>query len=268
MTASLEGFEVSGAARSLYSFVWNEFCDWYLEMAKLTLREEGAEQQQAARQVLRYVLEAILRLLHPFMPFVTEEIWQRMPGAVAADPSIMRAPWPDLLPDLVDPRAEEDFERVREVVSTIRSFRADHRVDSGAKMHVHLSAADPSDLEAVGRQRATVGALARVHQVSLDGDGLHNGMADGQGPATRLVAGPVDVLIPLTGVLDLDAERDRLRRALEKTGSEIRRLEGKLAGEQFRAKAPPEVVAGEERKLQEAQATEARLRTQLSEIGG
>src|SRR5207237_133524 len=95
VTASLEGFEVSGAARSLYSFVWNEFCDWYLEMAKLTLREEGAEQQQAARQVLRYVLEAILRLLHPFMPFVTEEIWQRMPGPPAADPSIMRAPWPE-----------------------------------------------------------------------------------------------------------------------------------------------------------------------------
>src|SRR5437660_828629 len=159
-------------------------------MAKLTLREQGAWKQEAARQVLRYVLEAILRLLHPFMPFITEEIWQRMPGAAAADPSIMRAPWLEPLPDLVDPRAEEDFERVREVVSAIRSFRADHRVDADAKIHVHLSASNPSDLEAVGRQRGTVGSLARVHQVSLAGGWASSPTSPASGRSPRCSTTP------------------------------------------------------------------------------
>src|SRR5262249_13010677 len=123
VTAALEGFEIAAAAKSLYGFVWNEFCDWYLEVAKLALREEGSRQQPAARRGLSLVLGATLRLLHPFMPFITEEIWQRMPGADGrADASIMRAPWPAAVPALRNAGAEEDFDRVREVVAAIRSF--------------------------------------------------------------------------------------------------------------------------------------------------
>ncbi|MEA2502018.1 MAG: valyl-tRNA synthetase [Actinomycetota bacterium] len=262
VTANLEGFELSVAARSLYSFVWNEFCDWYVEVAKLALREDATRQKAAAQQVLRFVLESILRLLHPFMPFITDEIWQRMPGGEqAADPSVMRAPWPSLLPDLVDVAVEDDFDRVRDVVSAIRSFRADHHVDSDAKMRVHLSAGDLTVAESLGRQQATIALLGRVQEVTLQG-------AREDGPATRLVAGPVDIVIPLEGVLDLDAERTRLAKALEKVRSEIARFAGKLASDGFRSKAPAEVVAGEQRKLDEARATEEKLQSQLREIGG
>jgi valyl-tRNA synthetase len=267
VTASLEGFELSVAARSLYSFIWNEFCDWYVEVAKLALREDATRQQAAAQQVLRFVLESILRLLHPFMPFITDEIWQRMPGAEqAADPSIMRAPWPSTLPALVDRRAEDDFDRVRDVVSAIRSFRADHHVESDAKMRVHLSAADATVAESLGRQQATIALLGRVQEVTLQG--AREGAREGSGPATRLVAGAVDIVIPLEGVLDLDEERTRLAKALEKVRSEIARFTGKLASEGFRSKAPAEVVAGEQRKLDEARATEGKLQNQLGEIGG
>ncbi len=264
VTANLEAFEISLAARSLYSFVWNEYCDWYLEVAKLALREEGSRSQEVARQVLRNALESILRLLHPFMPFITDEIWQRISGGAgeSAEPSIMRAPWPSPAPQLIDPRAEEDFDRVREVVSALRRFRADHHVESGAKMRVHLTTPTDGVLDSLRRQQATIASLGRVQEVSLGGAG------DDGGAATRLVAGPVDIVIPLEGLLDLEAERSRLAKALEKVRSEIHRLEGKLASGQFRSKAPPEVVADEQRKLDEAMATEDKLRAQLGEIGG
>jgi valyl-tRNA synthetase len=185
-----------------------------------------------------------------------------MPGGEQADdPSIMRAPWPSILPALVDRRAEDDFDRVREVVSAIRSFRADHHVESDAKLRVHLSAADAAVADSLGRQQATIALLGRVQEVTLQG-------AREDGPATRLVAGPVDIVIPLEGVLDLDAERTRLAKALEKVRSEIARFAGKLASDGFRSKAPAEVVAGEQRKLDEARATEEKLQSQLQEIGG
>jgi valyl-tRNA synthetase len=262
-TANLDGFEVANAARAIYSFVWSEFCDWYLEVAKLALREEGTFEQATTRAVLRFSLEAILRLLHPFMPFITEEIWQRLPAAgEAPDPSIMRAPWPQAPAWLDDAAAEAEFARVQDVVSAIRSFRADHHVESEAKIRVHLSSADPDALDSLMHQRALVAALGRVQEVSLDNPG------DEAAPHTRLVAGPVDVVIPLEGVLDVDAERARLGKALEKARGEIARFEAKLASDQFRAKAPAAVVEGEQRKLSEAQATEAKLRAQLTEIGG
>jgi len=184
----------------------------------------------------------------------------------AADPSIMRAPWPSTLPALVDRRAEDDFDRVRDVVSAIRSFRADHHVESDAKMRVHLSAADATVAESLGRQQATIALLGRVQEVTLQG--AREGAREGSGPATRLVAGAVDIVIPLEGVLDLDEERTRLAKALEKVRSEIARFTGKLASEGFRSKAPADVVAGEQRKLDEARATEGKLQNQLQEIGG
>jgi valyl-tRNA synthetase len=264
VTASLEGFEISAAAKALYAFVWNEFCDWYVEAAKTSLRAEGTAEQEATRQVLRFALEAILALLHPFMPFITEEIWQRLPGAAGAagDPSIMRSPWPQPQPCLADPAAEEDFSRLQEVVSAVRSFRADHQVEAGAKVAIHVSSTDPGALESLERQRETIAVLARVNQATFSLDGLP------AGPATRLVAGSVDIVIPLAGLLNLDAERQRLSRAIGKVHAEVQRFETKLASEGFRAKAPERVVAGEERKLGEARATLAKLEGQLVEIDG
>ena len=268
VTGSLEGFEVSAAAKAVYAFVWNEFCDWYLELAKLSLREEGTPEQAATRGVLRYVLDAILRLLHPFMPFITEEIWQRLGGAAqGGDPSIMRAPWPVSLPGLADAEAERELGLVQGVVSAIRSFRADHHIEAGATMRVRLSGPDPGALEALEGQRAAVQALGRVQEVIVTAPS-DQGAEPGEGPVTRLVAGAVDIMIPLSGILDVESERKRLQRALEKAEGDLARVDGKLASDQFRAKAPADVVAAEERKRDEFRATQAKLRGQLSEIAG
>ena len=266
VTEGLEAFDLSAAAKAVYAFVWNEFCDWYLEAAKLALREANAG--GATRAVLRFVLEAVLRLLHPFMPFVTEEIWQQLPvagggSAEGADPSIMRAPWP--APFAVEGAAAalEEFSWVQGVVSAVRSFRADHHVEAGAKIRAELVAASPEVRSALERERPALEALGRLAEISV---GAEAGPVVLGAPATRLVAGPVDVVIPLAGVLNLDAERARLRKALEQADAEVRRLEAKLANDAFRAKAPPAVVAGEERKLAEAQATRAKLDAQLEEL--
>ncbi|HEU5002473.1 MAG TPA: valine--tRNA ligase [Actinomycetota bacterium] len=262
VTGGLEGFDLSAAAKAVYAFVWNEFCDWYLEAAKLALREANAG--GATRAVLRYVLEAVLRLLHPFMPFVTEEIWQKLPAAMdAEDPSIMRAPWPQPFEVAGGQAAVEEFGWVQGVISAVRSFRADHHVEAGAKIRAELVASSGGVRSALERERPTLEALGRLAEVSVVPGA---GTAEGRGPATRLVAGPVDVVIPLAGVLNLDAERARLRKALDQAESEVRRFETKLGNESFRAKAPPAVVAGEERKLAEAQATREKLQAQLEEL--
>ncbi|MGH2719559.1 MAG: class I tRNA ligase family protein, partial [Actinomycetota bacterium] len=221
-------------------------------------RQPGSAAESAARQVLRSVLDAVLRLLHPFMPFITEEIWQRLRAGEEGEPSIMRAPWPAAAPQLADPAAEHDLDLVREVVSAIRSFRADHHIESGATMRVLLTGQDDAALVAAERERPIIESLGRVQ---LDRAG-----APGGGPETRLVAGAVDVVIRLGDVLDLDAERARLRKALEKVEAEVARFQVKLGNQSFRAKAPPEVVAGEERKLAEAVATKEKLQAQLEEL--
>ncbi|HLJ08268.1 MAG TPA: class I tRNA ligase family protein, partial [Acidimicrobiia bacterium] len=228
------------------------------EVAKLALRQPGSAGEAAARQVLRFVLDTVLRLLHPFMPFITEEIWQRLHAGEGGEPSIMRAPWPAPLAGFADPGAEHDLALVRDVVSAIRSFRADHHIESGARMRVALTGADARALEALDRERAVVEALGRVQ--------IETAEAPGGGPETRVVAGAVDILIRLGDILDLDAERARLGKALERAEAEVTRFETKLGNESFRAKAPAEVVAAEERKLAEAHATQAKLRAQLEEL--
>ncbi|MGH7426727.1 MAG: class I tRNA ligase family protein, partial [Candidatus Methylomirabilales bacterium] len=199
VTSGLEGFEIAQAARALHSFLWSEYADWYIEAAKLRVAGEDEAAKTSSRAALAWIFDHILRLLHPFMPFITEEIYRLLPGP--RGPSIMQSPWPAIPEELLDPTAEEAFGRVQEAVSALRSFRADHRVDPKVRLSVAMDAADPSLLAPLQEERRTVMALARLAELRV------TGAEEVDPPVVRLAGGGVDLIVSLRGVLDdLEAE--------------------------------------------------------------
>ncbi|MDQ4149681.1 MAG: valine--tRNA ligase [Actinomycetota bacterium] len=260
VTGRLESFEVAAAARSIYEFTWGQFCDWYIEAAKPRLYSDDPAARQDVLQVLMFVLDQALRLAHPIMPFVTEEIWQRLPIKGVA-PSIMVAAWPESDPGYDDPAAEETFSRIQEVVSTIRSFRSEYRVDPRAEIRVRASTEDSSLARALEGERELITHLARLSDITVG-----KPVEDGSG--ARLVAGPVDVLIPLEGVVEVGEESARLQRALANARQEIDRLSRKLADEKFVSRAPEQVVTEQRRRLEEQQSLQAKLSSQLEVLRG
>jgi valyl-tRNA synthetase len=253
---ALEEFRFSEAAQAIYRFIWSEFCDWGLEVAKPRLYEGEPEQRRAAAEVVAWVLERSLRLLHPIMPFVTEDLWQRFGGG----DSIMVAAWPEQHGEHRDEGAELQFRLVEELVSEIRRFRKEHGVKDAARLTalVHPSAAQRSVIEPM---RVEIGRLAGLSSLELlDEPGDPRGSA-------RLVAGGAQVLIPLENVLDRDAERARLGRRIAAIESEAARSEAKLANDSFVAKAPAAVVEKERARLHALKQEAASLAAQLEELG-
>ncbi|HUH08510.1 MAG TPA: valine--tRNA ligase, partial [Egibacteraceae bacterium] len=216
----LDGYDFAGAARSLYHFIWDEYCDWYLELAKL--RED-----RESKRVLLAVLDAVLRLLHPLMPFVTEEIWRTLCAAHESD-SLVVAAWPSTDPARRDLRAETEFDALRDVVTELRRFRADHRLPTAARIDVIAVAP--------GERRTELEAgLDGIRRLSGVGQWI---FADDPsraagGPLGKVPVTGADLFVPLAGLLDLDEERERLTRELDKAKAELARAEGKLANAGF-----------------------------------
>jgi valyl-tRNA synthetase len=210
VTAGIEGFTFQDSINAAYGFAWNEFCDWYLESIKERLRAGDA----AAQDVAYFCLDNLLRLLHPFMPFVTEELWSRLPGD---RDYVMRAEWPELLDRFVDPGAEEEFQQVMAIVEEVRG----HRQAAGAPPrggHLHLE----------GISGPVAGLAARLGQVEL--------VQEMEGGVPLAIA-PGRVSFPAGSG---DARRQKERQRLEE---DLAKMEAKLANPDFQAKAPPEVVA-------------------------
>jgi len=254
----LDSLQINDAGRLLYNFFWSEFADWYVEAAKVRLKQGD----RSPVPVLAYALQSSLRLLHPFMPFVTEAAWQHLRSTVERlEPeSIMIAAYPTSDGEL-DAEAEEQMQTVIEVVRAIRNIRADRGVDPGRYVEAYVSSdgAMPT-LEAA---RPMLEAMARVRPLHLVPDGAET-------PKTAVasaVLNEAQVVLPLAGLIDVEAERARLSGQLAEAENEVRRLEAKLADEQFRSKAPAEVVAREEEKLAAARARAERLRGRLAELG-
>ncbi len=252
---ALEEFRFSDAAQALYAFVWSELCDWGLEAAKDRLYE-GSEQERAdASDVLSWVLERALRLLHPMMPFVAEELWQRF----GVGESVMVAPWPEPRPEHRDHRAEERFGFAIELVSAIRRFRKAHGLRDALPLtaRVVLRGVHRDVVEELGTE---IRRLANVSNLEL---------AEEAGDATgraRVMAGDAQVLIPLAEVLDPEVERDRLGKRLRAVEADVARAEAKLAGAGFTEKAPAPVVAKERAKLDGLRSEAASLAAQLEEL--
>ena len=256
MSRLLDDYLFGEAGRQINDFIWTELCDWYIEAAKVRLRGSEAERQQVA-QVLAFTMERSLRLLHPFMPFVTERLWQEMPHA---GKSIMIAPWPS--PGHGDPESEQTFETLMEVVRGIRTARADSGVEPGKWIAADVYAGPlRPHFEAA---RAEFGSLARIADDQLR---LPAGEAPGLPQSLTVLAGPVVALLPRAAMIDLAAARARLAKELDDAMRERARAEAQLGNESFMARAPEKVVQVQRDRLKRAIEQSDTLRNRLADLG-
>ena len=234
------------ASQALYEFIWNEYCDWYVELSKPVLWDENAtpEAKRGTRHTLIRVLEAWLRLLHPLMPFITEEIWQSVgPLAGKNGPTIMLQPYPKLSSDSIDHAATEDIDWLKAVIVGIRNIRGEMNIPPGKALTVLLRNGDSSDKNRLTQNSQYLKKLAKLDDISwLPQD------ADAPIAITAL-AGELEILIPMAGLIDTTAEAARIDKEIDKVKSDLIRLEKKLGNAAFVDKAPAAVVAKEQDKM-------------------
>jgi valyl-tRNA synthetase len=260
VTRNLKTYRLSEAAQALYQFTWHEFCDWYLEMIKPRWTPPLADEKDtvAARVTAWRVLDGILHLLHPFMPFVTEEIWQSLPHQ---GDTITTSPWPKAKKAWFDARAEEDVAFLQDVVTSIRNMRSEMNLPP-SKLVPAVVKAEGDALALLEANRAVLGPLARVGEWTLGPD------AQRPGVAVSAVARGVEVFIPLAGLIDVDAERARLTREVDKAFGDLEGTKKKLMNQDFLAKARPDVVQREKDRLELLDQTVAKLNKALDALRG
>ena len=244
-------YDLGRAGQTLYQFIWDEFCDWYLELAKL--RDDAA-----VAAVLTAVLDTSLRLLHPLMPFVTEELWRTIQGG--GEVSLVHAAWPEAAIQRRDPTAEERFAALRDTVTALRRFRADHGLSPAARIDVFAMAPDGDRL----LLEAGLDAISRL--AGVEAWAFASSREEVTGPVAKVVAATAELFVPLAGLIDLDEARERLQRELVKAQAELARAEAKIGNAAFVAKAPEAVVAAEREKVTDWQVAIDKLQAQLAEL--
>jgi valyl-tRNA synthetase len=251
----LDEFRFSEATQAIHRFVWSEYCDWALEMEKLRMYEGSEQERDDAASVLAWALERTLRVLHPIMPFVTEEIWQRF----GAGDSIVVAPWPEQHPEHAD--QGWDMGAVQAVVSRVRQFRGDHQIPPRQGLELRIRSGSQRDLlEAFTPEIQRLTGAASVRFETEDGPS--------EGCARLLLERDIEVLIPVAGLMDVEGSRSRIRKRLEAALADAARAATKLGNPQFTSKAPEDIQAKERAKLQALEREAASLREQLEQIGG
>jgi valyl-tRNA synthetase len=269
VTELFDTFQHGEAGRRIHDFLWNEFCDWYIEACKIRLvKGNSAPAERATAQAtLVSVLERALRLLHPFMPFVTEEIWQHLkaawPGAECCwEEALIITPWPKADPALRDDQAEEDMALLMDLIRQIRNARAEFDVTPGKPIPAIVAAGDKLPL--LEGERGLLTFLARVDEQQLT---LSRTVHEKPHKAIALVAAHgVEAYLPLAGMVDLDQETARLRKALAEVEREIQRARGMLANESFVSKAPAHVIQQQRDRLAEQQERRSRLQARLQAL--
>ncbi|ADU52301.1 valyl-tRNA synthetase [Thermaerobacter marianensis DSM 12885] len=301
----LEAFELGEAARALYNFIWDEFCDWYIELVKPRLAgaagrldptggvhrqaepahaeaaatggnaagaragADAAASRYAAQYTLWQVLEQTLRLLHPFMPFISETVWQKLPRPQGAPATLALAPWPRAgeaggagAAGAADQGVITRFQRVIDTIHGLRSIRAEFRVPPGRKAHVLIYAEEPAQAEAFAEQAEAIRRLAGVDRLEI-----RVGSGERPAQAAAYVGPGVVAYMPLAGLIDLDAERRRLARERDQAEAALQRVRAKLANQGFVTRAPAEVVEQERQREQELVARLQLLAQRLAELG-
>ncbi|WP_445425459.1 valine--tRNA ligase [Alishewanella sp. HL-SH06] len=249
------------AATALYEFTWNQFCDWYLELTKPILFKGNEAEQRGTRHTLITVLESLLRLMHPIMPFITESIWQSVkPLANIQSDSIMLAAYPEYQADLVDETAQADLEWLKAVITAIRNVRGEMNISPNKPLTVLLRNISTEEQRRIDQNRNFLLVMAKLESLEL--------LAPEQkAPASAAqLIGNMDLLIPMAGLIDKEAELGRIAKQLEKTEQELSRVGGKLNNEGFVAKAPEAVLAKERAKQAELEQAVAKLQLQQAEI--
>jgi valyl-tRNA synthetase len=256
----LDGYKFNEAASAVYQFLWHEFCDWYIELIKPALyQDRDPGRKWAAQDVLARVLDTSLRLLHPFMPFITEEIWQTLPGN---EGSIMVAEFPRVRENEVFPREEARMELIMKVVGAVRNLRSEMEISPAKKVEAILYCQNPETLQALRENRTYVENLARTETIAFQSEGPKP-----KASATSIV-GEVEVFLPLKGLIDLDEEERRLQKDLTKASDELSRAQRKLQNPDFVGRARPEAVEKEREKAKTLAEKEAKLRESMERVRG
>jgi valyl-tRNA synthetase len=263
VSRAVASYRLDLASQALYEFIWNEYCDWYLELSKPVLWDDSATPaaKRGTRQTLLNVLESLLRLLHPFMPFITEEVWQTVgPLAGKTGKTIMLEPYPQGGDKGVDSAANADIEWLKGVIVGIRNIRGEMNIPPGKELSVLLRNGDQRDRKRLDENAQFLTKLAKLEDITWLPDGADSPMA-----ATSLV-GEMEILVPMAGLIDPDVELQRLAKEMEKLEKDIARIEGKLGNASFVDKAPAAVVSKEREKLEAQKQALATLRLQEQHI--
>ncbi|WP_415753330.1 valine--tRNA ligase [Pseudomonas leptonychotis] len=268
VTRQLDAFRFDLAAHALYEFIWDEYCAWYLELVKPVLWDENAsiERQRGTRRTLIRVLEVALRLAHPFMPFITEEIWQRIKAQAGVSQgekqgeTIMLQAWPVANESRIDAAAEGDIEWVKQLMLGLRQIRGEMKISMAKRIDIILQNASDEDQRRLADNAPLLNKLAKLESVRVLEAGEEAPMS-----ATALV-GEMQVLVPMAGLIDKDAELARLDKEIARLDGEVKRVGGKLANEGFVAKAPAEVLEKERAKLNEAEQALGKMVEQRGKI--
>ena len=267
VTTAIDSYRFDLAAQALYDFVWNEYCDWYLELSKPVLWDENGDPaiQKGTRRTLVRVLEAVLRLAHPMLPFITEEIWQNIAplAGITLNPegdTIMLQPFPVADQSKVDSEADADIEWVKNVIIGVRNVRGEMNISPAKDLPIYMARGDATAKRRLEENRQFLSKLASLESITWLDD-----PADAPLCATAL-AGDLEILVPMAGLIDVDAELARLDREIDKIGIETKKLTGKLSNPKFADNAPAEVVAKERQRLEDFEGSLSQLQGKRSAI--
>ncbi len=259
VSTHINEYRLDLASQRLYEFIWYEYCDWYLELSKPVIQNGTAQEQNATRYTLLYILESSLRTLHPFMPFITEEIWQRLKGPLHIEgDSIMLQPFPQA--DEIDEQAEDEIGWLQKVLQGVRNIRAELNVSPGKILDIAFQAGTASDRERQAQFESLLSGVGRI--------GASQWLADDADTSEYSVALVADlkVLVSLKGLVDLEDELARLGKLLERELADLKRSEGKLGNSRFVDHAPPEVVEQEKQRLAAHETKVAGFRAQIKKL--
>lgn len=257
VTSLAERYEFGEVGRELYNFIWDDFCSWYIEMAKLPLYGDDETAKKTTRSILAYVLDQTMRLLHPFMPFITEEIWQHLPHE---GESITVAAWPTIRTDLQFAEEADNMKLLMDIIRSVRNIRAEVNTPMSKKVPLFISAKDAATVAVLDANKAYLEKFCNPESLTI-GEGLE---APGQS-MTAVVTG-AELFLPLVGLINLEEEIARLEKELDKWAKEVKLVSGKLSNEKFVSKAPEALVNAEREKLADYESKHAVVLKRLEEL--
>jgi valyl-tRNA synthetase len=254
---AIEAYRFNDAAGALYQFTWNTFCDWYLEFTKPILNGGDAEAKAETRATTGWVLDEILQLLHPFMPFITEELWEKL-GA-GRDSGLIRARWPEFGTDITDASAQAEMDWVVRLISTVRAVRSEMNVPAGAQIPLLLKDASPEAVRRLDTYRDIILRMARLSSAQPTAEPAPKG-------AIQAVLDEATVVLPLAGVIDVDQEKARLSKEIDKHTADIAKIDQKLGNANFVSRAPAEVIEEQRDRRATAEAARQKLAEALARL--
>jgi len=257
VTKLIDVYEFGEVGRSLYNFIWDDFCDWYIEMAKLPLNGEDEEAKHTTRSILAYVLDETMRLLHPFMPFITEEVWQHLPHK---GESITVASWPVKKTELMNGQAVKDMQLLQEIIRSVRNTRSELNVPMSKQITLHIKANSNVVFEQLERGKAYLEKFCNPSELTIATD-----LEAPEKSMSSILSG-VELYMPLAGLLDLDAELKRLQSELKRLDGEVVRVQKKLSNEGFVKKAPEKVIEEERAKETDYLEQQEKVRARIEEL--